>query len=70
MTELKPCPFCGSIYLREPVPGALYVECLDCGAFGPNINITGAEKTATPHWEYDAAIWAWNERATYPEPRR
>lgn len=35
--ELKPCPFCGGawgIVRDEPIPGAGFVECIECGARG------------------------------------
>ncbi len=38
MSDLKPCPFCGSINLGT-VPddqGFSWTECLDCGAGGPD----------------------------------
>lgn len=34
----KPCPFCMSENLRIE-PTNVYVQCDDCGAFGPSANI-------------------------------
>lgn len=57
MTELKPCPFCGSKKIRESVDGTLdFNNCLwyceDCGADGPNNN------------SIDESLNAWNRRAS------
>jgi len=51
MTELKPCPFCGSERTVEKLDGMVfYIRCQDCGAKGP-------AKTLKPK-----AIEAWNRR--------
>lgn len=41
--ELKPCPFCGSTELDyvdddDPEMPYLHIECMQCGARGPEIN--------------------------------
>ena len=50
MTELKPCPFCGSRDVESWGKYWVVVVCLACGARGPSE--VGA-----------AAIAAWNERS-------
>ena len=73
MSELKPCPFCGSTYIRigesdklenhaikfeEP---AAFVECMNCRA------VAGFFKTNYRYYEKTTArkeaIKAWNRRA-------
>ena len=55
MSELLPCPFCGSdeIFVSQAVQGSCWVVCenLHCGAIGPT-QLTPAE-----------ALAAWNSRA-------
>lgn len=53
MNELKPCPFCGGacdIVRDEPISGAGFVECHECGARG------GISRP-------DEAVRLWNTRA-------
>lgn len=57
MTELKPCPFCGSpAHVEESMSGGIFwIECEECHArsqicFGKN--------------PCDAIIEAWNRRVT------
>lgn len=35
MTDLKPCPFCGSLNLKMPTAMLECVSCRDCGTIGP-----------------------------------
>lgn len=55
MSELKPCPFCGSDEIgREDFASGgelITLRCLNCGAIGP---IT---------YKFDAALATWNRRA-------
>lgn len=52
MTELKPCPFCGSTDIE--VEGCVdYIVCRNCGCFGPD----------SKPYTFDAAIERWNTRA-------
>lgn len=51
MSDLVPCPFCGS---SSVVHAGTRVECMDCGARGP-------------WTEYEAARAAWNRRADLGE---
>jgi Lar family restriction alleviation protein len=53
MSELKPCPFCGSKYLGiiAPVEKAYQVQCGDCYA------------SASVEQTKKKAIAAWNRRA-------
>jgi Lar family restriction alleviation protein len=59
-TELKPCPFCGSVdikpytYITEQTDA--FCQCRDCGSIGP----TGPSATT------EAAIAAWNRRSAAP----
>lgn len=49
MSELKPCPFCGSSQLHMHDDGYIkWVECEDCLAEGPVI--VGSEESATDIW--------------------
>ena len=61
--DLKPCPFCGSENLREPSYWTPFVECLDCGAFGPGD--TECLNDRASQWKEDAARnkAKWNKRA-------
>lgn len=36
--KYKPCPFCSSDNVQIP-SSALYIECLDCGVYGPSAHI-------------------------------
>ena len=54
MADLKPCPFCGSDFLRVS-DFEEYVACEDCGTLGQS----GRNEAE--------AIAAWNRRATPPE---
>lgn len=61
MTNVKPCPFCGSDNLDfDPVSEC--IVCDGCGAFGPNPgSITDAQTR-------EHAVSIWNQRASLPEP--
>ena len=48
MSELSPCPFCGSSNLQATCE---HVKCLDCGAFGPTMGVEAWNDRATP-WNY------------------
>ena len=54
MADLKPCPICGSDFLRVS-DFEEYVACEDCGTLGPS----GRNEAE--------AIAAWNRRAAPPE---
>lgn len=59
MTDLLPCPFCGSTNLRHEFAGSQgFIECNECGTVGPC-----DERAADPICDYDAAYAAWNRRA-------
>lgn len=52
MTELKPCPFCGSENVRDNYDwGYFWVECVDCGCNGPR-----------SFENFEWAIQKWNRR--------
>lgn len=52
MSELLPCPFCGSSNVAMTLSTAYWVCCLECEADGP------------PHEDAEAeAVAAWNRRA-------
>ena len=58
MTDLLPCPFCGSTNLRYEFAGSQgYICCDDCGTQGPC-----DEQAADPTCDHDAAYAAWNRR--------
>jgi Lar family restriction alleviation protein len=61
-TELLPCPFCGSVgeHMFAPCSTPIsYIQCVDCGANGPDFAEEHEGDT-----EYAAkAIAAWNTRA-------
>ena len=69
-SELKPCPFCGSVAMTKPHPGVCeYVECQACNAYGPAADPDGlAWNRRTPdraalvevarRARVDFAIWA------------
>ena len=58
MTDLLPCPFCGSTNLRYEFAGSQgYICCDDCGTQGPC-----DEQAADPICDHDAAYAAWNRR--------
>jgi len=58
MTDLLPCPFCGSSTLRHEFCGSQgYIECNECGTQGPC-----DERAADPICDLDAACDAWNRR--------
>ena len=46
---LLPCPFCNSTPLRPPEPDFACVECLQCGAFGPDAD---TPTDATDRWNH------------------
>lgn len=52
MTDLKPCPFCGSeeICLNDTVAPD-YVTCIDCGTDGPLADPDGSKWNAAPRRE-------------------
>ena len=59
MTELKPCPFCGSHDLREDIrrldfANDIFIECRSCGA-----KIQMCEE-----YGHDKLVEAWNRRVT------
>ncbi len=66
MTELKPCPFCGSNQLRTPMNVSIrnskvemkptHVSCMECGADGPPITYV------------DDVVKAWNKRIDKEKP--
>lgn len=67
--DLKPCPFCGSNNLGEDTVvsaresrGVYYltccIECLNCGAEGPNVEINDGPSPV----RYDMVRKAWNTR--------
>lgn len=47
MSELKPCPFCGSLNVHAIYAPDCWVKCLDCGAGGPERN---SIETAAEAW--------------------
>ena len=49
MTELKPCPFCGSRDVTLQFRGIVYVTCLMCMAEGPYTTV-GETPTAVELW--------------------
>jgi hypothetical protein len=64
MTDLLPCPFCGSSNLRYEFCGSHgYIECNECGAQGPC-----DELAADPICDIQAADAAWNRRAVLTAP--
>ena len=54
MTDLKPCPFCGSINVRAH-PNA--VDCKDCSATGPDLGHVGPN-----YYDCADAVQLWNTR--------
>lgn len=59
-----PCPFCGSVGSRLVVDPD-YVQCVECGATGPECDKRGKGFVA-PH----ASVAAWNHRKPPPPPKR
>ena len=52
MTELKPCPFCGSKKIQDNYDwGYFWVECKDCKCKGPD-----------SFEDYEKALQKWNRR--------
>jgi|GEM_PF-2247767 len=41
MDKLKLCPFCGSVNLAQDAALSDYIECRDCGAYGPDGGVEG-----------------------------
>ncbi len=77
MTDnLKPCPFCSSYNLEKEATGALeikgstfqscWIECLNCGAEGPIVEITDStypeDYKENTFNDYQSVIDAWNKR--------
>ena len=64
MTDLLPCPFCGSSNLRYEFCGSQgYIECNECCTQGPC-----DERAADPICDPGAACDAWNRRAALAQP--
>ena len=66
MTDILPCPFCGSneVHHEFDLP-LVFIECSKCGTEGPRFQPSGAAIC-----DHEAAHAAWNRRAalTQPEP--
>lgn len=60
---LRPCPFCGYGNLRDAVSGLFYVECKDCGAYGPSHD----EGASVGVWAQSAKA-KWNTRSMGEAP--
>ena len=61
----KPCPFCGSKNLSRKTTNS-YVECEDCGCFGPSANCsfdTSEELRNDMSWNI------WDERHEEPKTK-
>ena len=56
--NLKPCPFCGSINLKDCY---VTIKCLDCGAEGPKMN-GGRNDDHADYVDHEEAVNAWNAR--------
>lgn len=63
MSELKPCPFCGSNDLREESSGLIeaykhyqhcYIECISCGCEAGHVDLEG---------DYQEVMEKWNNRS-------
>lgn len=59
--KLKPCPFCGSEDLSKIIRGQPWVECLNCGATGPD-PLHGWNSRAQHDVIIAAAKDVWNDR--------
>lgn len=56
----KPCPFCGSDNLVITI-GCMYVECIDCGTFGPSA--TADVYSCMQREIQESIVWdKWDER--------
>jgi len=67
VSELWPCPFCGSdeVFVSQAVQGSCWVVCenLHCGAIGPTQPTPAAAAVA---WNSRALVGIGNERGTRP----
>jgi len=68
MTEIKPCPFCGSTDCEAMNDdwGYSAVSCGNCQAEGPHVPVEYHDEDIDEWWagspKYDNAITAWNDR--------
>ena len=56
MKELKPCPFCNSIDLKDCY---VYIKCNCCLMTGPKMN-SGNYDDHADYIDHEAAVKAWN----------